>query len=46
MVEIRTEEKRIGASNQHPTADVTCVIYNARDVASSQRSISDSMAMN
>ena len=41
MVEIKTDEKRIGASDQDPTVDVTCFIYNAGDVASSQRSICD-----
>ena len=39
MAEIKTNEKCIRASDQDPTADVTCIIYNALDVASSQWSI-------
>ena len=35
MAEIKTDEKRIGASDQDPMVDVTCVIHNARDMASS-----------
>ena len=45
MVEIKTDKKRIRVSDQEPTTDVTCVIYNTRDVASSQRSIKDPTAM-
>ena len=43
-VEIKTNEKHIWASDQDPTASVSCVIYNAQDVASSLRSIFDPMA--
>ena len=44
MIEIKTHKKFISASNQDRMTDVTCVIYNARDMASSQRSIEDPMA--
>ena len=41
---IKTDEECFGASDQDPTANVTCIIYNARDVTSSQRSIEDPKA--
>ena len=44
MAEIKTDKNSSEVSNQDPTDDISSVIYYARDVEKSRRSISDPTA--